>query len=42
MDDMNDLGSHELKALDVMNNSGFCFTSMSLDRELKALDARIA
>ena len=40
MDDMNDAGSHELKTLDEMNSSGFCFTSTTLGREVKALDAR--
>ena len=41
MDDMNDLGSHELKALDAINSSRLYFTSTTLGRELKALDARI-
>ena len=40
MDDMNDLGSHELKTLDAMNSLGFYFTSMTLGQELMALDAR--
>ena len=40
MDDMNDSGSYELRVLDVMNSLGFCFISMTLGHELKAIDAR--
>ena len=39
MHDMNDSRSHELKALDVMNNLGQWMIWTVLGRKLKALDA---
>ena len=39
MDDMNELGSHELKYLDAMNKSWLQIIWMSPGHELKALDA---
>ena len=38
MDDMNDLGSHELKLVNAMNFLGLCMTWTNPSRELKALD----
>ena len=35
MDDMNDSGSHELKALDAMDNLGLWMISMILGHELR-------
>lgn len=39
MDDINDLGSYELRALDVMNNLGLWMIRTILCYKFKALDA---
>ena len=39
MDDLNELGSHQFRPLDVVNYLGLWMTLMTLGRELRALDA---